>query len=70
MITISEDGKAVIALVDEKEKLQNEANTLTSEMLAIYKAYIEEMKKLSDRHEVIIAKMSKLDEAILCIVNN
>ena len=63
-VEISDKGKALLALCNEKEKLQNLADAYNEEVKNTVIVFETKMRELSNYQRDILAKMIAVDDAI------
>lgn len=65
---ISDRAKAIAALSTEIDALQHQANMLNNEYASLKEKYLNDIKTLSGRHNVILDSICAMEEAISKII--
>lgn len=68
MVTISERAKSIHVLMEEKEKLNEQANELNAKMERLIEEHFIQLKKVSAEQEINLKKIIAIDETIEAIL--
>lgn len=63
-VTISDDARAIIALYEKREHLQDYSANLTLLMQRTQKEFVQKMMQISTEQKCIVEKMTDIDDMI------
>lgn len=64
MVTISDTAKALLALTEELAYLNKQALVVNQELASELSRQYNAMRSISDKHYLILERMTKIEEAI------